>query len=212
MYTNIIELIDVIISSSLFHMLIVVAIIYYIYETVIFKENENVIANEAANAIDVFFNTLNQNISAKVPMLGQFLTKAELKQLFASSFPSTSTATINQINQINQDNNDYNKPILNRLNNYFIIFGSITLGFVIIYNTVLYKKISYRHVLTEIFLSTFISFGLIALYEYLFVYKFIFNYIDYHLYDFFKNKLFYLDEYTNISTYESVFGYNNPIP
>jgi hypothetical protein len=210
MYTNIIELIDIIISSSLFNMLILMAIIYYIYEIVLFKENENVIANKAANAIDIFFNTLNQNISTKAPELGNFLTKAELKQLF--NFPSTSTATINQINQINQDNNNYNKPILNRLDNYFIIFGSITLGFFIIYNIVFYKKISYRPVLTEISLSTFISFGLIALYEYLFVYKFIFNYIDYHLYDFFKNKLFYLDEYTNISTYESVFGYNNPIP
>ena len=45
-----------------------------------------------------------------------------------------------------------------KYDNYFIIFGSITLGFFIIYNIVFYKKISYRPVLTEISLSTFISF------------------------------------------------------
>ena len=202
MYSNLIENINLIISSSMFHMLIVVAVIYFIYEKVLLKENENVITNEAVNAIDVFFNNLTNNMST-IPIMGQLLSKSELKKMFGSSFPITSTATLAEIDKINQENIVYNKPILNRLNNYFIIFGSLTLGFIVIYNLGFYKKISYRHAFTEIFFSTLISFSLIALYEYLFVYKFVFKYIDYHLYNFFNNKLFYVPEY------QSVYQYNN---
>ena len=194
MYFNVVELIDILFSSSLIHTLIVVAIIYVIYKLVLVKENEKLVANEVKSEINLLLANMQNIFPQNRPFLNDNVINFQvLKKMMHDAFVSDMVDLSSQINIIDDQNEVYNKPIYEKLKLFFIILGSVTAGLIVLYNIGLYNKISYKYYFSELIISIIIAFGLIALYQYLFVYHFVFKYIDYHIYDIFKNKLYFSD-------------------
>jgi hypothetical protein len=198
MYSNIFELIYILFTSSLLHLIIVISIIYVVYKFILIKKNNDQISNEVISEVNIFIDVLYSNIQ-QIPIISKYLSKSNIKQILYNIIPSPSENDIIEEQKINDENDKQNKPYMNRLKIFFIIILSVFVGLFIIYNIFVYKKISYKFILIELITSLVLVFGLLALYEYLFAYLFIFKYTDYHIYNFFKNKILYSD---NIKVYD----------
>jgi hypothetical protein len=194
MYFNIVELIDILFSSSLIHTLVVVAVIYFMYELILVKENENAVAKEVKYELDTIINNINTQIRSTPLISGMIDINDVKKAIYDGVVPNmNNTSTSNQIQIINDKNESYNSPIYKKLKLFFIILGSITGGLILLYNIGFRKFISYKYFFTELILSIVIGFIFIMSYQSLFVYQFVLRYIDYHIYDVFKNNLYYSD-------------------
>jgi hypothetical protein len=198
MYSNIFELIYILFTSSLLHLIIVISIIYVVYKFILIKKNNDQISNEVISEVNIFIDVLYSNIQ-QIPIISKYLSKSNIKKILYNIIPSPSENDIIEEQKINDENDKQNKPYMNRLKIFFIIILSVFVGLFIIYNIFVYKKISYKFILIELITSLVLVFGLLALYEYLFAYLFIFKYTDYHIYNFFKNKILYSD---NIKVYD----------
>jgi hypothetical protein len=194
MYFNIVELIDILFSSSLIHTLVVVGVIYFMYELILVKENENAVAKEVKYELDMIINNINTQIRSN-PLISAMIDINDVKKaIYDGVVPNmNNTSTSNQIQIINDKNAAYNSPIYKKLSIFFIILGSITGGLILLYNIGFRKFISYKYFFTELILSIVIGFIFIMSYQALFVYQFVLRYIDYHIYDVFKNNLYYSD-------------------
>jgi hypothetical protein len=201
MYINLYELFYIIFTSSTLHLIIVISIIYLIYTLVLVKKNNDAIAEETVDQVNIFLNVLYSNLE-KNKEISPYLTKSNIKQILYNLMPPTSENDKVKEQQINEINKKENKPYINKLKIFFIIVASIFTGLFILLNIVFYKKLSYKYLIIELIASLLLAFGLLALYEYLFAYLFIFNYTNYHIYNFVKNRIFYSD---NVSVY----NYNN---
>lgn len=199
MYSNIYELIYIIFTSSFLHLIIIISIIYLVYTFILIKKNNDAISSEVVNELNTFIDILESNVQQKQnPTIAPYLTKSNIKQILYNVIPSPSENDKIEEAKINEQNDKLNKPYIYRLKIFFIIVLSIFIGIFIPYNIFVYKKISYKFVLIELITSSILAFGLLSLYEYLFAYLFIFNYTDYHIYNFFKNKVLYSD---NVAVY-----------
>ncbi len=197
MYVNLYELFYIIFTSSTLHLIIVISIIYLIYTLILVKKNNQAIAEETVDQVNIFLNVLYSNLE-KNKEISPYLTKSTIKQILYNLMPLPSENDKVKEQQINESNNKDNKPYLNKLKIFFIIVVSIFIGLFILLNIVFYKKLSYKYLIIELVSSLLLAFGLLALYEYLFAYLFIFNYTNYHIYNFVKNRIFYSD---NVSVY-----------
>jgi len=194
MYFNIVELIDILFSSSLIHTLVVVGVIYFMYEVILVKENENAVAKEVKYELDTIINNINTQIRSTPLISGMIDINDVKKAIYDGVVPNmNNTSTSNQIQIINDKNASHNSPIYKKLKVFFIILGSITGGLILLYNIGFRKFISYKYFFTELILSIVIGFIFIMSYQSLFVYQFVLRYIDYHIYDVFKNNLYYSD-------------------
>ena len=136
----------------------------------IVKENEKLVANEVKSEINLLLANMQNIFPQNRPFLNDNVINFQvLKKMMHDAFVSDMVDLSSQINIIDDQNEVYNKPIYEKLKLFFIILGSVTAGLIVLYNIGLYNKISYKYYFSELIISIIIAFGLIALYQYLFV-------------------------------------------
>lgn len=186
MSNNIYDFLYVVIGSSISHAVVVLFVIYIIFESFLVKANNKNIADKLIDYLE------NYKVPREIPLVNTINTNINLR-LLGKLLPPLNKEMIKKAEEIEYQNESHN---FSYYKNAIIIIISLAILFIIflmIFPIKFSKYIDFTMSLKEIFLSLFIATLLIVIYEFAFVYYFIFNYIDYHFDDFFVNKLKYED-------------------
>jgi hypothetical protein len=189
MSRSIYDFLYVVIGSSISHAVVVLFIIYIIFENYLVKANNKNIADKLIDYLDNYNIPIQQEFKGLVNSIGVNLNL----KLFGKLLPPLDKDIVKKAEEIEYANEYHNFPYYK---NAIIIILSLAILFIIflmIFPIKFNQYIDFVLSLKEIFISLAIATVLIIIYEFAFVYYFIFNYIDYHFDNFFIDKLKYSD-------------------
>lgn len=196
MHHNIYEFLYIIISSSISHALLVIGIVYLVFHIVIVNDNEDQIAKGFVDYlktyIDITKNYINNDpdIDKSVKDLINNINKSELIKYVPNISDNIKQKALENKTKNDESNTKYFKISK-------IILGIMTVSLVLflLVDYIGFKDyINFLPAFSEISLSFFIAAISIIIYEYLFAYAFMYNYLDYQYDKLFTDKLRYVPD------------------
>ncbi len=190
---NIYEFIYIIVGSSISHAVVVLYIIYVIFDKFILQENEKNIADKLIDYVSIYKQVIKNKLKKAYPDIDKYISDDLYDSSINLQLPKLEGNIQEKSNAVDQQNHNHNVLYYDRAIIIIIVLAIICLFFVLAYYTKFRHYISLIPSLGEMLLSLFIAAIMIAIYQFGFVYYFVFNYVDYHFDNFFINKLKYPD-------------------
>lgn len=190
---NIYEFIYIIIGSSISHAVVVLYIIYLIFDKFIIQENEKNISNKLIDYLAVYKQILTNKVKTVYPNINEYISDDFFDSSINLHLPPLEGNIKEKSKTIEQQNNLHNIIYYDRAIIIIVVLAIICLFFVLTYYTTFRNYIKLIPSLSEMLISLLIAAIIIAIYEFAFVYYFVFNYVDYHFDNFFVNKIKYPD-------------------
>jgi hypothetical protein len=181
---NIYEFLYIIIGSSISHAILVISLVYFIYNLVILKENQKKIVIAFLDYMKPLTNKdENENNKNQNPTLAKILNLNIIEKINESikkDIDNEISHIKEKADQVAENNKIYNMKYTNAIAITLISMSIVFFGFLLFYYMKYNSSINFMDSITEIILTIVIAFILIISYEYLFATYFIFNYIDYN--------------------------------
>ena len=190
---NIYEFLYIIIGSSISHAVVVLYIIYLIFDKFIIQENEKNIADKLIDYLTVYKEIIKNRVKNAYPDIDKYISDDFFDSSIKFHLPPLGNNIQEKSKKIDEQNNNHNIFYYDRAIIIIIVLAIICLFFVLAYYTKFRNYINFIPSLSEMLISLIIAAIIIAIYEFAFVYYFVFNYVDYHFDNFFVNKIKYPD-------------------
>jgi len=197
MHHNIYEFLYIIISSAISHAILVIGIIYIVFHIVIINDNEDQIAKGFVDYLKTYIDIIKNNINNDPNIdksVKDFINNDINKASLIKYVPNITDDMKKKALDKKKENDNYNAKYFKMSK---IILGIMTICLVLF---LLLDYIGFREYInflpsfSEIILSFFIASVSIIIYEYLFAYEFMYNYVDYNYDKIFTNKLVYVPD------------------
>ncbi len=190
---NIYEFIYIIIGSSISHAVVVLYIIYIIFDKFILEENEKNIADKLIDYLSIYKDILINNIKKSNPDIDKYVSDQLYESIINRQLPPLEGNIKEKSKEVEEHNHKHNIIYYDRAIIIMVVLAIICMFFIIGYYTKFRNYINLIPSLGEMLMSLFIAAIIIAIYQFGFVYYFVFNYVDYHFDNFFINKIKYSD-------------------
>ncbi len=190
---NIYEFIYIIIGSSISHAVVVLYIIYVIFDKFIIEENEKNIADKLIEYLAVYKQVIKNKVKKAYPDIDKYISDDFFNSSINLHLPPLEGNIKEKSKNVDQQNNTHNILYYDRAIIIIIILAIICLFFVLMYYTKFRNYIKLIPSLSEMLISLLIATIIISIYQFAFVFYFVFNYVDYHFDNYFINKIKYPD-------------------
>ena len=197
MEQNIYEFLYVVISSSISHAILVIGIIYVIFHIVIIKDNEDQIAKGFIDYLRTYVDIVNQyvNNDPNIDKSVKDLINNDIdKSIFIKYVPDITDDIKQKAADKTKSNDEYNQKYFRRSKIILSVMTIILVLFLLIDYLGFRKYIKFLPAFGEISLSFLVASISIIIYEYLFAYAFMYNYLDYNYDKLFTEKLIYVPD------------------